>query len=125
VSKEMLEVALLSTVRAEALPLAAPPTLLGVVLPECESLGLGEKMFTNWRVGGDITQSAMRNEHFLSKYFFVRRNKRFFSTTIFREEPKNSTVLGWPLEAILESLIFWLRNDVFRVPCPDIEAPKK
>jgi hypothetical protein len=39
VSKEKLEVALLSTVRAEALPLPAPPTLLGVVLPECESLG--------------------------------------------------------------------------------------
>jgi hypothetical protein len=67
-SKDMLEVALLSTVRAEALPLPAPPTLLGVVLPECVSLRLGEKMFTNWRVGGDITQSAMRNEPFLSKY---------------------------------------------------------
>jgi hypothetical protein len=59
VSNEMLEVAVLSTVRAEALPLATPPTLLGVVLPECESLGLGEKMFTNWRIGGDITQSAI------------------------------------------------------------------
>jgi hypothetical protein len=52
VSKEMLEVAILSTVRAEALPLATPPTLLGVVLPECESLGLGEKMFTNWHWRG-------------------------------------------------------------------------
>jgi len=98
VSKEMLEVALLSTVRAEALPLAAPPTLLGVILPECESLGLGEKMFTNWRVGGDITQSAMRNEHFLSKYYFDRRNTKFLSTSTIREEPKNSMVLGWPLE---------------------------
>jgi hypothetical protein len=67
VSKEMLEVALLSTVRSEALPLAAPHTLLGVVLPKCESLGSGEKMFTNWHVGGDITQSVMRNEHFLPK----------------------------------------------------------
>jgi len=76
VSKEMLEVALLSTVRAEALPLAAPPTLLGVVLPECDSLGLGEKMFTIWRVGGDITQSAMRNEHFLSKYFFCKEEQK-------------------------------------------------
>jgi len=77
----MLEVALLSTVRAEALPLAAPPTLLGVVLPECESLGLGEKMFTNWHVGGDITKSATRHEHFLSKYYFDRRNKIFLSTS--------------------------------------------
>ena len=97
-SKEILEVAVLSTVRAEALPLATPPTLLGVVLPECESLGLGEKIFTNWRVRGDITQSVTRNEHFLSEYFFYRRNKRFLSTIIFREEPKNSTVLGWPLK---------------------------
>jgi len=98
VSKEMLEVALLSTVRAEALPLAAPPTQLGVVLPECESLGFGEKMFTNWHVGGDIMQSVTRNEHFLSKYYFYRRNKRFLSTSTFKEEPKNSMVLGWPLE---------------------------
>jgi hypothetical protein len=37
--KDMLEVALLSTVRAEALPLPAPPTLLGIVLPECVSFG--------------------------------------------------------------------------------------
>jgi hypothetical protein len=87
VSKEMLEVAILSTVRAEALPLATPPTLLGVVLPECESLGLGEKMFTNWRIGGDITQSAMINEHFQNS-----------SASTFREEPKNSTVLGRPLK---------------------------
>jgi hypothetical protein len=40
VSKEMLEVALLPTVRAEALPLLAPPILLGVVLPELRSLGV-------------------------------------------------------------------------------------
>jgi len=98
VSNEMLEVAVLSTVRAEALPLATPPTLLGVVLPECESLGLGEKMFTNWRIGGDITQSAMINEHFLSKYYFDRRNTKFLSASTFREEPKNSTALGRPLE---------------------------
>jgi hypothetical protein len=83
VSKEMLEVALLSTVRAEALPLAAPPTLLGVILPECESLGLGEKMFTNWRVGGDITQSAMRNEHFLSKYIFLTEGTKDSSLQLF------------------------------------------
>jgi hypothetical protein len=78
VSKEMLEVAVLSTVRAEALPLATPPTLLGVVLPECESLGLGEKMFTNWRIGGDITQSAMINEHFQnsSLQVLLERNQR-------------------------------------------------
>jgi hypothetical protein len=57
------------TVRAEALPLLAPPILLGVVLPELESLGGGEKMVTNWllRGGGDVTQSAMRNKHFLSQ----------------------------------------------------------
>ena len=69
VSKEMLEVALLPTVRAEALPLLAPPILLGVVLPELGSLGGGEKMVTNWLLvgGGDIRQSASRNEHFLSK----------------------------------------------------------
>jgi len=68
VSKEMLEVAVLPTVRAEALPLLAPPILLGVVLPELGSLGGGEKMFTNWllRGGGDITDCASR-EHFLSK----------------------------------------------------------
>ncbi len=89
-----MEVALLSTVRAEALPLPAPPTLLGVVVPECVSLGFGEKMFTNWCVGGDIMQSVIRNEHFLSKYYFDRRNKRFLSKIIFREEEKNSTVLG-------------------------------
>jgi len=41
VSKEMLEVALLPTVRAEALPLLAPPILLGVVLPKLGSLGGG------------------------------------------------------------------------------------
>jgi hypothetical protein len=67
VSKEMLEVALLPTVRAEALPLLAPPILLGVVLPKLGSLGGGcEKMVTNWLLGGggDITQSATRNEHF-------------------------------------------------------------
>jgi hypothetical protein len=78
-SKDMLEVALLSTVRAEALPLPAPLTLLGVVLPECVSLGLGENMFTNWHAGGYITQSVTRNEHFPSKYYFDRRNKRFLS----------------------------------------------
>jgi hypothetical protein len=39
VSKELLEVALLPTVRAEALPLLAPPILLGVVLPGLGSLG--------------------------------------------------------------------------------------
>jgi hypothetical protein len=33
--------------RAEALPLLAPPTLLGVVLPECEWLRFGENRFTN------------------------------------------------------------------------------
>jgi len=40
-----------------------------VVLPELGSLGGGEKMVTNWLLGGggDITQSASRNEHFLSK----------------------------------------------------------
>ena len=51
-SKEMWEVALLPTVRAEALPLLAPPILLGVVLPELGSLGGGEKMVTNWLLGG-------------------------------------------------------------------------
>jgi hypothetical protein len=58
VSNEMLEVALLPTVRAEALPLLAPPILLGVVLPELGSLGGGEKIVTNWLLGGggDITQ---------------------------------------------------------------------
>jgi len=68
VSKEMLEVALLPTVRAEALPLLAPPILLGVVLPELGSLGGGEKMVTNWLLGGggDIANCASR-EHFLSK----------------------------------------------------------
>jgi hypothetical protein len=68
VSKEMWEEALVSTVRAEALPLLAPPILLGVVLPELGSLGGGEKMFTNWllRGGGDITDCASK-EHFLSK----------------------------------------------------------
>jgi hypothetical protein len=35
---------------------------------------------------------------FLSKYYFDRRDKRFLSTSTSREEPKNSTVLGWPLE---------------------------
>jgi hypothetical protein len=44
-------------------------------------LGLGEKMFTNWHVGGDITKSATRHEHFLSKYYFDRRNKIFLSTS--------------------------------------------
>jgi len=39
---------LLSTVRAEALSLAAPPTLLGVLLPEGGMVGFGEKRFTNW-----------------------------------------------------------------------------
>jgi hypothetical protein len=39
-SKEILEEALLSIVRAEALPLAAPLTLLGVLLPEHGSLVL-------------------------------------------------------------------------------------
>jgi len=65
----MLEVALLLTVRAEALPLLAPPILLGVVLPELGSLGGGEKMVTNWLLGGggNITESASRNEHFQSK----------------------------------------------------------
>jgi hypothetical protein len=69
VSKEMLEVALLPTVRAEALPLLAPPILLGVVLPELGSLGGGENMFTNWLLvgGGDIRNCASTNEHFLSK----------------------------------------------------------
>jgi len=46
VSHEIAE--LLSTVRAEALPLAAPPTLLGVLLPEGGLVGLGEKRFTSW-----------------------------------------------------------------------------
>jgi hypothetical protein len=40
----------------------------------------------------------MINEHFLSKYYFDRRNTKLLSTSTFREEPKNSTVLGWPLE---------------------------
>ena len=64
----MWEEVLLPTVRAEALPLLAPPILLGVVLPELGSLGGGEKMFTNWLLdgGGDITNCASR-EHFLSK----------------------------------------------------------
>jgi hypothetical protein len=53
-------VALLSTIRAESLPLLAPPTLLGVVLPECESLGFGENRFTNWHVGGDMTECATK-----------------------------------------------------------------
>jgi len=50
---------LLSKVRAEALPLLAPPTPLGVVLPELGSLGFGEKMVTNWLLGGggDTMQS--------------------------------------------------------------------
>jgi len=39
---------LLSIVRAEALPLAAPPTLLGVLLPEGGMVGFGEKRSTNW-----------------------------------------------------------------------------
>jgi len=39
---------LLSTVRAEALPLAVPPTLLGVLLPEGGMVGFGEKRSTNW-----------------------------------------------------------------------------
>jgi hypothetical protein len=39
---------LLSTVRAEALPLAVPPTLLGVLLPEGGVVGFGEKRSTNW-----------------------------------------------------------------------------
>jgi hypothetical protein len=57
VSNEIWEDALLPTVRAEALPLLAPPILLGVVLPELGSLGGGEKMVTNWLLGGggDIT----------------------------------------------------------------------
>jgi len=46
-------VALLSVVRAEDLPLFTPPTLLGVILPECVSLGIGEKGFTSC-VGGDM-----------------------------------------------------------------------
>jgi len=46
VSHEIAE--LLSTVRAEALPLAAPPTFLGVLLPEGGLVGLGEKRFTSW-----------------------------------------------------------------------------
>jgi hypothetical protein len=53
---------LLSTVRAEALPLLAPPTLLGVVLPELGSLGVCEKMVTNRLLGGgggDMMQSMM------------------------------------------------------------------
>jgi hypothetical protein len=59
----------LPTVRAEVLPLLAPPILLGVVLPELGSLGGGEKMVTNWFLGGggNITQSVTRNIHFLSK----------------------------------------------------------
>jgi hypothetical protein len=51
-----------------------------------------EKMVTNWLLGGggDITQSASRNEHL----YFDRRNKRFLSKIIFREEACNFTVLG-------------------------------
>jgi hypothetical protein len=45
---------LLSTVKAEDLPLVAPPTLLGVLLPERGSLGFGEKRLTNWLVGGNM-----------------------------------------------------------------------
>jgi hypothetical protein len=58
VTKEMLEVALLSTVTNWHVG--------------------GVSTVTNWHVGGDIIQSAMRNEHFLSKKFY-RRNKRFLS----------------------------------------------
>jgi len=55
---------LLSTVKAEALPLLAPPTLLGVLLPECGSLGFGEKRVTHWLVGGggDMVESATAME---------------------------------------------------------------
>jgi hypothetical protein len=38
---------------AEDLPLVASPTLLGMVLPECVSLGFGENRFTNC-VRGDM-----------------------------------------------------------------------
>jgi len=50
---------LLSTFKAEDLPLVAAATLLGVVLPECGSLGFGGKRLTNWCVGGDM-KSTMK-----------------------------------------------------------------
>jgi len=52
VSKEIWSEVLLPTDRAEALPLLAPTILLGVVLPELGSLGGGERMVTNWLLGG-------------------------------------------------------------------------
>jgi hypothetical protein len=69
VSNEILEEVFDPTVRAEALLLLAPPILLGVVLPELGPLGGGEKKVTNWLLGGggNITESASRNEHFQSK----------------------------------------------------------
>jgi hypothetical protein len=51
VSKEIAP--LLFTEATNDLPLVAPPTLLGVALPECVSLGFGENRFTNC-VGGDM-----------------------------------------------------------------------
>jgi hypothetical protein len=51
VSKEIAT--LLITVATEDTSLVAPPTLLGVVLPECVSLGFGENRFNNC-VGGDM-----------------------------------------------------------------------
>jgi len=40
-NKIVVLASLQSTVRADDLPLASPPTLLGVVLPELPSLGIG------------------------------------------------------------------------------------
>jgi hypothetical protein len=52
-------------------------------------------MVTNWLLGGggDIANCAS-TEHSLSKYYFDRRNKRFLSKIIFREDACTFTVLG-------------------------------
>jgi hypothetical protein len=57
-SKEIAPVALLSIVRAESLPLSTSLTILGVLLPECVSLGFGENRFTSC-VGDDMSKCTM------------------------------------------------------------------
>jgi len=78
VSNEIWEDALLPTVRAEALPLLAPPILLGVVLPELGSLGGGEKMVTNWLLGGRDGSRMTSQEAILKSYNYKLQAKNGF-----------------------------------------------
>jgi hypothetical protein len=99
VSKEMLEVALLSTVTNWHVG--------------------GVSTVTNWRVGGDIIQSVMRNEHFLSNFFLAGGTKGSSLKIEFYGSRMTSR------EAILESLIFGLETVFLGYPVWISRHPKK